>query len=262
MRSWLVFCALLALGCTTIRPGEVAVKRSFGKLAEEARGPGLATYGPIGTTYVKVPVRTTNLRVKLDLPSREGLNVNAVVSVLYRVDPTKVPQLLQEVGIDYEQQLVLPVFRSAAADIAARNAAKDMHSGERSGIEDEIRLRMDKALAPKGLIVEQVLLKTITLPPGLYAAVEAKLAAEQEAQRMEFVLTREKQEAERRRIEAMGIRDSQRILEEGLSPQILAWRSLETFQELAKSNNAKVIITDGQTPMLLNPDSEAMRPAK
>lgn len=262
MRSILLCCALLTMGCATIRPGEVAVKRSFGKLAEEARGPGLAVYGPIGTTYVKVPVRTTNLRVKLDLPSREGLNVKAVVSVLYRVDASKVPLLLQEVGRDYENQLVLPVFRSAAADIAARNAAKDMHSGERSGIEAAIRERMDKALAPKGIIVEQVLLKTIMLPPGLYAAVEAKLAAEQEAQRMEFVLSREKQEAERRRIEATGIRDSQRILEEGLSPQILAWRSLETFQQLATSDNAKVIITDGKVPMLIDADGEAMQSRK
>jgi prohibitin 1 len=253
MRALLILLALA--GCATVRPGEVAVKRSFGKLAENVRGPGLVVYGPIGTSYVRVPVRTTNLEVTLDLPSQEGLNVRADVSILYRIEPERVPTLLEEIGEFYEVELVLPVFRSAAADVSARYNAKDMHSGERSGIEQAIRDRMNGVLEPRGVTVEKVLMKSIQLPPGLYRAVEEKLAAEQEAQRMKFVLDRERQEAERRRIEAQGIRDAQRILEEGLSPQILAWRSIEAFQELASSPNAKVIVTDGQAPFLLDPQS-------
>ena len=252
----------LASGCAVIQPGEVGVRRTFGQLAEEARGPGLAMYGPIGTTYLRVPVRTVNLEVTLDLPSKEGLNVRAVVSILYRVDRDRAPTLIETVGMDYEEQLVLPVFRSAAADISAKNAAKDMHSGERSGIEEAVRSRMAEVLAPKGVIVEQVLMKSIQLPSGLYAAVEDKLAAEQQAQRMQYVLERERQEAERRRIEAAGVRDAQRILEEGLSPQILAWRSIEAFEELAKSPNAKVIVTDGEAPLILDADGESMQPRK
>jgi regulator of protease activity HflC (stomatin/prohibitin superfamily) len=248
-----VALTLLLSACATVRPGEVAVKRSFGKLSQEARGPGLVVYGPIGTTYVRVPVRTMNLEVTLDLPSREGLNVRADVSILYRVQADQAPTLLEEVGAAFESELVLPVFRSSAADIAARYAAKDMHSGERSGIEDAIRDRMEGILAQKGILVESVLLKSIQLPPGLYAAVEEKLAAEQQAQRMQFVLERERQEAERRRIEAAGIRDAQKILEEGLTPAVLEWRGIEAFQQLATSPNAKVIVTNGTTPLLVDP---------
>jgi len=248
-----VLAALLA-GCATIHPGEVGVKSTFGKLADEARGPGLAVYGPIGTRYIRVPTRTTNVEVQLSLPSKEGLNVKARVSILYRVDPDQAPLLVERVGEDFEQELVLPVFRSAAADVSARYAAKDMHSGARAGIEEAVRQRMEEVLAKRGVVVEAVLLKSIQLPDGLYAAVEDKLSAEQQAQRMEYVLERERQEAERRRIEAEGIRDAQRILEEGLTPSVLAWRSLEAFETLSTSENAKVIVTDGKAPLLIEPE--------
>lgn len=247
-----LFLATL-LGCaTTIRPGEIGVRRSFGKLSDEIREPGMVLHSPVGLRFVRVPTRTSNLEVGLDLPSREGLNVRADVSILYRVDAPFAPALIEGVGPGYENELVLPVFRSAAADVAARYAAKDMHSGERQGIEEAIRSRMDEVLAARGIVVESVLLKSISLPAGLYAAVEEKLAAEQQAERMQFVLERERQEAERRRIEAEGIRDAQRILEEGLSPQILQWRSLEAFQALADSPSTKVIITDGELPLLVD----------
>lgn len=258
MKRIVLLAALLATtaACTTIRPGEVGVRRSFGKLAEKFRGPGLIVHSPIGVSFVRVPVRTVNVEVTLDLPSAEGLNVRAEVSILYSLEREKVPFLLEEVGITYQSSLVLPVFRSAAADISARYYAKDMHSGERSGIEEAIRGRMARVLAPRGIVVEQVLMKSIQLPPGLYTAVEAKLSAEQEAQRMKFVIQREELEADRRRIEATGIRDAQKILEDGLSQRIIEWRSIEAFQELSRSRNAKVIITDGRTPFLITPHEE------
>lgn len=254
---------ILALGvtlaaCTTVRPGEVAVRRTFGKLSENIREPGLIVHSPIGVTFIRVPTRTSNLEVKLDLPSKEGLNVRADVSILYRVVPDQAPTLINTVGENYEYEMVLPVFRSAAADVSARYAAKDMHSGERLGIESAIQTRMHEVLAERGLIIEAVLLKSIALPPGLYAAVEEKLAAEQQAERMQFVLARERQEAERRRIEAQGIRDAQRILEEGLSPQVLQWRSLEAFQQLSQSPNAKIIVTDGSLPMLIGNEAATL----
>lgn len=241
----------VGLGCTTIHPGEVGVRRSFGKLAQEARDPGLVVHSPIGVRFVRVPVRTKNLEVGVDLPAREGLNVRADVSILYRLDVERVPALIETVGEDFESSLVLPVFRSAVADISARYYAKDMHSGQRAGIEEAILERMNTLVGPRGVIVEQVLMKSIKLPDGLYAAIEEKLEAEQEAQRMEFVLERERGEADRRRIEAEGIRDAQRILEEGLSPQVLAWRSLEAFQNLSTSPSTTVIVTDGQLPFLI-----------
>ena len=144
------------------------------------------------------------------------------------------------------------VFRSAAADISAQYMAKDMHSGMRSQIESQILARMDESLKQRGFIIERVLMKSIKLPEELSRAIERKLAAEQEAQQMEYVLDRERKEAERRKIEAEGTREAQKILAEGLVREIIELRSIEAFRELAKSPNTKIIITDGKTPYLIN----------
>jgi regulator of protease activity HflC (stomatin/prohibitin superfamily) len=253
MRSLLLALPLLTACATTIQPGEVAVRQSFGRLAETQRGPGLVVHSPVGVRFLRVPVQTRNVEVTLDLPSREGLNVRADVSILYHVEPARVPNLLETVGPDYERALILPVFRSAAADVSARSLAKDMHSGARATIEADVATRMHEVLHERGIAVENVLMKSISLPPGLYRAVEQKLEAEQDAQRMEFVLQHERMEAERRRIEAEGVRDAQRILSEGLSAEILSLRSIEAFQELSRSPNAKVIISDGRLPFLIDP---------
>tara|TARA_B110000238_G_C15940633_1_gene358798 strand:- start:302 stop:694 length:393 start_codon:yes stop_codon:yes gene_type:complete len=129
-----------------------------------------------------------------------------------------------------------------------------MHSGKRSFIEKEIKEQMGELLENRGFVIEAVLLKSITLPTGLYAAIESKLRAEQEAQQMVFVLQREEKEADRKRIEAKGIRDAQKIIKEGITDDNIEWRSLEVLKELASSPNAKLIITDGKTPVLINSD--------
>ncbi|WP_321539635.1 SPFH domain-containing protein [Flavobacterium piscinae] len=130
--------------------------------------------------------------------------------------------------------------------------AKDMHSGMRATIETEIKIKMENVLAQQGIVVESVLMKSIQLPEGLANSVERKLQAEQEAMRMEFVLQQEKLEAERKIIQAKGTRDSQKILSEGLNDDIIKLRSIEAFQELSKSPNSKIIVTDGKTPMLID----------
>lgn len=160
-------------------------------------------------------------------------------------------------GEAYERVLILPVFRSVVRDVSARFMAKDLHTSERSKIEQVIKTDMDKYLAPKGINVEAVLLKSVKLPKELSTAIEEKLRAEQEAFRMQYVLDRERKEAERRKIEAAGIRDAQLIISEGLNPLLISWKSIEAFRELAKSNNAKIIITDGKAPMLINTDEVA-----
>lgn len=200
---------------------------------------------------LRVPGRVVNREVRLELPSREGLNVAAEVSILYRVVPDSVPQLLATAGRDFEEDVVIPVFRSASADVAAQFMAKDMHSGSRLAIEAAVKTKMMQTLAPRGLVVENVLLKSIRLPNDLARAVEEKLEAEQRSEQMKFVLDRERQEADRRKIEAQGIRDAQRILAEGLTPLVLSFQSIEAFRELARSPNTKVIITDGKSPILL-----------
>lgn len=253
----LVSIALIT-GCKTIQQGNLGVERKFGKQNSELLEPGLYFYNPIWTDILVLPLTTESLEVQMSLPSKEGLNIEAEMSILYRLKAEKVPSLLIEFGghefQQDERRIVLNVLRSAAADVSSNFLAKDMHSGKRSEIEDEILKRMREVLEEKGFLIGRVLLKSIRLPQGLYAAIEEKLKAEQDAQRMEYILLQEKREAERRKVEATGVRDSQKILSQGLNKEIIQLRSIEAFKELAKSPNAKVIITDGKAPLMI-PDT-------
>ncbi len=249
--------AIVAIGailssCVTIRQDEIGVKRTFGKLQKRVSNPGLTFFNPFTTTVIKVPTRTVNLEVRMNIPSKEGLNITAELSILYRVKGKMATSVLENIGVNYEQSVILPVFRSAISDVSARFFAKDMHTGRRAEIEKEVQEHMQRLLEDRGFEIEAVLMKSIRLPDRLNQAIEEKLQAEQDAQRMEFVLDREKREAERLKIQAEGIRDAQRIITEGLNPLIIQFRSLEVMQELAKSPNTKIIITDGKTPYLIN----------
>lgn len=257
INQWLIFMLIAILGlssCRIIRQGEVGVKRKLGVIKPVPLEAGPKLYNPFTTVILKVPTRTVNLEVDLNLPSKEGVNVGAGISILYRVDGRKATKLIEDVGPNYERAIILPVFRASAADITAKFMAKDMHTGKRLEIEERIRGQMMKVLENRGFIIEAVLLKSIQLPRGLARAIEEKMEAEQDAQRMEFVLLRESQEAERRTIEAKGIRDANKIISEGLTPQVIQYKSIEAFRELSRSNNAKVIMTDGKTPLLIDED--------
>ena len=247
--------AVALTSCAVIRQGEVGVKRTFGKYSDKTFTEGLKVFNPFTSTVVRVPVQTENLEVDLRLPSKEGLNIGAEISILYNVIPEDAPELLRNVGKSYESNVILPVFRSAIADVTARFYAKDMHTGQRGTIEKDIRDQMTTLLEGKGIIIEAVLIKSIQLPPNLARAIEEKLEAEQRALRMEFVLQEAKREAERKRIEAEGIRDAQNIISEGLDPQILQFKSIEAFMQLAKSPNTKIVISDGDMPVLLTGES-------
>ncbi len=256
LKGILLFLLALSLAnCTVVRQGEVGVKRTLGKYSDRPFTEGLRTYNPFITTMVKVPIQTENLEVSLNLPSKEGLNILAEISILYNVKPNDAPKMLRNVGVNFEANLILPVFRSAIADVSSRFYAKDMHTGERATIENAIREQMAKILDEKGIIVEAVLIKSIALPRNLARAIEEKLEAEQKALRMEFVLQEAKREAERKRIEAEGVRDAQNIISQGLDKNILQFKSIEAFLELAKSPNTKIIISDGDLPFMLdNPE--------
>jgi prohibitin 1 len=243
--------AFVLQSCTTVRQGNVGVKQRFGKLSSRTLGAGLVVVNPLTTRVIKLPVRTVNRELELDLPSREGVNVRSEISILYRIKPEMVPHIIENVGREYEQAIIVSVFRSAAADICSRHFAKDMHSALRASIEKEIRDHMNSLLDPRGFVIEAVLMKSIKLPQGLAKAIEDKLEAEQRAQQMEFELQRERLEAERKVIEAEGTRDAQKVLSEGLNEGILRYRSIEAFEQLARSPNAKVIVTDGSTPFLI-----------
>ena len=247
---------LLLSSCAIVRQGEVGVKRNLGKLNFKTVEPGAVAFNPLTTRVIKVPVRTVNVEIASQLPSKEGLNVSSVISILYRVMPEKAPEVIANIGPNYEEQVIISVFRSASADVCSQFFAKDMHSSQRAHIEQAIANRMATLLQPRGFEVEAVLLKNIELPEGLAQAVEHKLEAEQDAQRMEFVLQRERLEAQRKLVEAEGTRDAQRIISEGLNENIIRWQTVEAFKELAQSPNAKVIITNGDTPMLIEPPGE------
>lgn len=249
-----VLSVILFSSCVVVRQDQVAVKRRFGKLVGEPVREGTRLYNPFVATYIKVPVRTVSKKIDLEIPSKEGLTIKSEMSILYRVDPNQIQRLLREVGVEYEEDLIAPVFRSALADVSARFMAKDMHTGERTKIEKAVQDLMMTTLESKGIIIERVLMKRIVLPASLTAAIEAKLAAEQDAQRMQFILDREKQEAERKKIEAQGTADAQKILSNGLTDAVLRYQMIQAFEKLAESENAKVIITDGKTPLMLNED--------
>ncbi len=248
----LVLASLLMTSCVVVRQDEVAVKRRVGKLVGDPIGEGSRLYNPILSRYIKIPIRNINKKINLDIPSKEGLTIRSEMSILYRVNPREVKKLLREVGEFYEDDLIAPVFRSALADVSAKFMAKDMHTGERAEIENAVQELMMETLTDKGIIIERVLMKRIVLPATLTAAIEEKLAAEQDAQRMEFVLQREQQEAERKKIEAQGIAESQRILNAGLTEAVLEFRMIEAFEKLSNSPNAKVIVTDGKSPLMID----------
>ena len=244
----------LLTSCVVVAPGTVGVKNKLGKLGNKVIQPGIVGLNPLTTRVITVPTRTVNLEVPLYLPSKEGLNVLAEISILYHIEAKQAPSVIQTVGENYEQVMILSVFRSAAANVCSRYMAKDMHSGQRAEIEMAISNHMDSLLIDRGFVIESVLMKSIKLPPGLYDAIESKLEAEQIAQRMEFELEQERLEAQRKKIEAEGTRDAQKVLAEGLTEEIIKWRSLEVFEKLSNSPNAKLIFTDGSAPMLLNDD--------
>ena len=257
MKKSILFIGLLSFiitSCSVIRPGQVGVKQRFGKLKGDPKNQGIVLFNPFTTTIIKLPTRTVNKEVKLNLPSKEGLNVAARISILYHLKEDKAIDIINNAGKKYEDVLILSTFRSAAADVCARFYAKDMHSGKRSEIERDIKVQMSNLLKDRGFEIEAVLLKSITLPQGLYSAIEAKLRAEQEAQQMDFILQRERKEAERKRIEAEGVRDAQKIIKEGITEGNIKWRSLEVLKEISTSPNAKLIITDGKSPVLINGD--------
>lgn len=247
----LTFVTTLFTSCTIVRQGEVGVKRKLGKLQKEIYQPGAVVINPFTTRILKVSTQTENLEVRLDLPSKEGLTIRSQISILYHVKPEMAAEIMKNIGDGYENTVILSVFRSTAADVTARYMAKDMHTGQRAVIESEIASQMRKMLSTRGFDIEAVLLKSIQLPDGLSAAIQQKLEAEQQAQQMEFVLQREKQEAERKKIEAEGLRQAQIIISEGLNDFFIRWKSLEVFKELSKSPGTKVIVTDGKTPLLI-----------
>lgn len=246
----LLAAAAFVTSCAVIRPGEAGMKQRLGKLDDKVTTQGTILFNPFTTRVIKESIQTNNLKLELTIPSKEGLSVDAEISILHRLEVDKVPTVIRNIGPNY-QEVMAAVFRSASSDVCSQFFAKDMHSGKRADIEQAIKTKMEETLTPQGIIIEAVLMKSIQLPRGLSLSIEQKLQAEQDAMRMEFILQQERLEADRKLIAAKGTRDSQKIVAEGLTPEIIKIRSIEAFLELSRSPNAKVIITDGKTPYLI-----------
>ena len=246
----ILFLIAFLSSCTVIRPGEIGVKQRLGKLNSNVYSEGIVGYNPFFTKMIKATTQTSNLKLVLNLPSKEGLSVTSEISILHRIEQDSIAKIIRTYGARYES-IVSSVFRSASSDVCAKYYAKDMHSGKRADIEHSIKEKMHSLLEGSGIIIESVLMKSIKLPPGLSQSIEQKLQAEQDAMRMKFILQQEKLEAERKIIEATGTRDAQKILAEGLTPEIIKLKSIEAFIDLSRSQNSKVIITDGQAPFLI-----------
>jgi len=157
---------LFVSSCAVVRQGEVGVKRKFGKLNEKVMEPGASVYNPFTTTIIKMPIRTVNVEIQSNLPSKEGLNVRSVISILYHIKKDNAADIIENIGTNYEEVVIKSVFRSASADVCSRFFAKDMHTIKRAEIEEDIRIRMQSLLSDRGFEIEAVLLKTIQLPAG------------------------------------------------------------------------------------------------
>jgi len=225
----------------TVPAGHVGVKDFFGVVSAGTLSPGIRMVFPF-TRVVKMSIQTQEIKERADVPSKEGLIMNLEVSLLYRLDPSKAAEIYKTVGRSYEAVVVEPQFRSAIREITASYEAKALYSAEREKIAQEIFQLFRKMTGERGIIAEQVLLRKIGLPPVVANAIQEKLRREQEAEQMKFVLQKEQQEAERKRIEAQGIADFQRIVAQGISPQLLEWKGIEATEKLAQSPNTKIVV--------------------
>ena len=249
-----LFVLLLFYMSTTVVPaGHVGVQDFFGSVSDRVLSPGINLVFP-GTRVIKFSAQTREIKETAAVPTSEGLIVNLDVSLLFRLRPEAAARVYKTVGHQFEAVVIDPQLRSAIRDVTAENEAKFLYSASREVVAQNMFKHMQGALAPRGIEAEQVLLRNVQLPPLLTTAIQEKLQAEQQAQRMRFVLDRERQEADRKRVEAQGIADFQTIVAKGISAELLKWKAIEVAHELSKSPNAKIIVLGDKSglPIILS----------
>ncbi len=232
--------------------GHVGVAQLFGRVYDRALQPGLHIINPLARV-TKMDVRTKEVKEVALVPSKEGLSVGTDISILFRLEDAV--SIYKTVGVNYIGTVVEPQARSIVRGVTAGYEARALYNVDRAVIEQEIARHLEPVLASRGIRLEAVLLRDVRLPDQVRQAIEAKAAAEQEAERMRFVLLKERQEAERKKIEAQGIAEFQQVVTKGIDQRLLQWRAIEAVQELARSPNAKFVILGDKSglPMLLNP---------
>ncbi len=270
----LVGFGFLAIGLATscvvqIDAGQVGVQKLFGKVQSRVLQSGLNFVNPL-VEVVKMDIKTQNYTMSgvqdeglksgddaIRVLTADGLEVTIDLSVLYRVVPADAPRLIAETGENYEDKIVRPLTRTRIRDNAVYYEAVALYSTKRDEFQQRIFKNIEEDFKKRGLLLENLLVRNITLPASVRATIEQKINAEQEAQKMQFILQKEKQEAERKRVEAQGIADYQRIISESLTDRQLQYESIKAQLEIAKSQNSKIIIMGkGNTPVILNGDNK------
>jgi regulator of protease activity HflC (stomatin/prohibitin superfamily) len=238
-----VFAVLSLLQCfTQIPAGHVGVVDFFGVVSDQTLRAGINPVNPMA--YVeKYSIQTKEHKETMQVLSREGLTIGLEVSALYRLNPDSAARVYKTVaGGDYETIILIPQFRSICRSVTASFQASALYSTERERLGASIQEELARNVAPRGVTIETTPIRNVALPSQLTEAIEQKQRADQESQRMEFILTKEKQEADRKRIEAKGIADFQAIVAAGISDQLLRWKGIEATEKLATSQNTKIVI--------------------
>ncbi len=260
-----ILIGLLSQLIVQIDAGNIGVKKVFGKVENDILNSGLHMVNPLADV-IKLNVKTRNYTMSgihdegdkvgddaIKVLSADGLEVTLDVTVLYRIEAKNAPTLLKEVGVDYENVLVRPIVRTRLRDNAVYYDAISLYSKKREEFQSKITNGIKVEFLKRGLILEDVLIRNIVLPASVKATIETKINAEQEAQKMQFVLQKEQQEAERKRVEAQGIADYQKIVAIGLTDKQLQYESIKAQKELAQSANAKIIFMNGsKSPVILS----------
>lgn len=237
-----------------VPPGEVGVVTTFGSVSKQTLPSGLHLKNPVSQVR-NVSVKTRLCEEETYVPTKEGLTVELDTALLYHLNPQNVTNLFVTVGENYEDVIIKPEVRSIVRGLTSEAEAKALYTSGRSEIQRKLKEELSVRLEKRGIMVEDVLLKSIRLPQQLVKAIEIKAQSEQEAQRMEFVLQKERQEAARKKIEAEGVAEYQKIIQKGLSNNLLKWKGIEATQKLAESQNAKVVVMGNQKdslPVLFN----------
>jgi len=240
----ILIVSLLFSAVTRVDSGAVGVLTLFGRVTGEALPEGIHLMNPLKTNH-ELSIRTQEVKETASVPSSEGLVMSLDTSLIYHLNPDKAADVFQKIGPNYVEVLVEPNLRAAIREATASHTANALYTGEREMVAKQIFDQLAGLLGQRGFIVESVLLRDIQLPATLKASIESKQQAEQESLAMSFRLQKEKQEADRKRIEAAGVRDFQQIVAQGITPSLLEWKGIEATELLAKSPNAKVVVIGG-----------------
>ncbi|MBZ5511776.1 MAG: prohibitin family protein [Acidobacteriia bacterium] len=237
----LLVILLLFAAVARVPAGNVGVLTLFGRVTGETLPEGMHLVNPFKENNI-LSIRTQQVKESASVPSSEGLVIALDTSLLYHLNPERAAEVYQKIGPAYEATIVEPSLRAAIREATASHSANALYTGERETVAREINTQLSTELNKRGITVEQVLLRDIQLPATLKASIETKQQAEQESLAMSFRLQKEKQEAERKRIEAAGVRDFQQIVSQGISPALLEWKGIEATESLARSQNTKIVV--------------------